>query len=346
MATTEAPPIAVWRQPRVWLGLAVSAIFLVLLLRQVDGGELLDALRDVEVGWLVVALAVYLGALWLRALRWRLILRPHVEVAGGDAFALLVIGYAANNVLPVRAGEFVRAGLLQQRHDAPWATGLGTIVVERVLDGLVLASFLAGTVALAGGNGLLRTLAVVALLAFAGVAGLLVLLGRTEGHRARRLMPLIPSSLRPRIEATLARFAVGLTALRGGRVWGALTGLSVATWALEAATYALVGAAFGLPLDAPLYLGLCGAANLAIAAPSTAGGIGPFEYFAREVAVVYGAAVGVATAYALVLHMLILVPVVALALVLLWRHHLAPGTLLRAPAAPPTPEVPARAESA
>jgi uncharacterized protein (TIRG00374 family) len=341
MSTFGGSPTAAWRQPRVWVGLAASAVFFVLLLRQVDARDLLDAIAEVQPGWLIVALAVYLAGLWVRALRWRLILRPHVEVAGRDAFALLVIGYAANNVLPVRAGEFVRAGLLQQRHEAPWATGLGTIVVERILDGLVLASLLAGTVALAGGDGLLRTLALIALLGFAAIAAMLVLLGRTSGHRARRLMPLVPSRFRSRIEATLARFAVGLTALHGARVWTALVAFSVATWGLEAATYWLVGLAFGLPLDAPLYLGLCGAANLAIAAPSTAGGIGPFEYFAREVAVFYGAGVAAATAYALVLHVLILVPVVLLALVLLWRHHLAPGTLLRAPAGGPPAEAPA-----
>ena len=344
MSTVKASSSVAWRQPRVWLGLVVSAAFFVLLLRQVDGRELLDAIREVRPAWLVVALAVYFAGLWVRALRWRLILRPHVEVAGRDAFALLVIGYAANNVLPVRAGEFVRAGLLQQRHGAPWATGLGTIVVERILDGLVLAAFLAATVALAGGDGLLRTLALVALLGFAVVAAMLVLLGRTSGRRARRLMPLVPSRFRVRIEATLARFAVGLTALRGTRAWASLAALSVATWGLEAATYWLIGLAFALPLDAPLYLGLCAAANLAIAAPSTAGGIGPFEYFAREVAVFYGAGVAAATAYALVLHVLILVPVLLLALALLWRRHLAPGTLLHAPAGPPTSEAPVPAE--
>jgi len=214
-------------------------------------------------------------------------------------------------------------------------------VVERILDGLVLAAFLAGTVALAGGNGLLRALALLALLAFAAVATLLVLLGRTSGHRARRLLPLVPSRFRARIEETLARFAAGLTTLRGARVWTALIALSLATWGLEAATYWLVGAAFGLPLAAPLYLGLCGAANLAIAAPSTAGGIGPFEYFAREAAVFYGAAVASATAYALVVHALILVPVVLLALALLWRRHLAPSTLLRTVEAPALADAPA-----
>ena len=50
-----------WR--RTLIGLAVSAVFLVLLLRQVDGGELRDALGEAEPGWLILAFLVYFGAL-------------------------------------------------------------------------------------------------------------------------------------------------------------------------------------------------------------------------------------------------------------------------------------------
>ena len=60
---------------------------------------------------------------------------------------------------------------------------------------------------------------------------------------------------------------------------------------------------------------------------STAGGIGPFEFFAREVLVVFGATSAVATAYALALHALILIPVVIAGLLLLWRNHLGVGVL-------------------
>jgi hypothetical protein len=325
------------RDVRVWIGLGVSALFLVLLLRQVDPDELGEAVAGVRVEWLVLALAVYFSGLWVRGLRWRLVLQPYVRLTTADCFALLVIGYAANNVLPVRAGELVRAGLLQQRHGTPWAAGLGSIVVERVLDGLVLAAMLAITVLLAGGNGALKGLALIAGAAFVAVFAVLVALGASGAarpHTAQRLLRRLPESIRPRIEDTLARFAEGLTALRGPRTWALVVGATAASWTLEAAAYWLVGVGFGLDLAPPLYFAVCGAANLAIAAPSTAGGVGPFEFFARSAAVAYGAGRAVATAYALVLHALILLPVVLLALVLLWRRHLGVGTLVggRAPA--------------
>lgn len=302
------------------------------MLRQVDRHELAAALANVQPSLLVLALAVYAGALWVRGLRWQLVVRPHVRITSFEAFSLLVIGYAANNVLPVRAGEFVRAGLLQARHGTPWTTGLGAIAVERVLDGVMLALFLSVTVLVAGGDGVVRALAALGTAGFLTVLVMMYGLAFAGGRGTRFLTRLL--GVVPAIGARLAAMAEGalegLAVLRDARLGAGLLIATVVTWTLEAATYGLVGAAFGLGLDPLVYLGLCGAANLAIAAPSTSGGIGPFEYFASAVAVWFGAATAAATAYALVVHALILVPVVVLGAGLLWRQQMGFGSLLRA----------------
>jgi uncharacterized protein (TIRG00374 family) len=326
---------------RAAIGLAVSALFVALLLWQVDGGELREAFGEAQPAWLAVAFAVYLGALWLRGLRWRLVLRGTAEVGTADATALVVIGYAANNVLPVRLGELVRAQLLHDRHGADRLAGLGTIVVERVLDGLVLALFLVGTVALAGGNEALRGLAAIMAVAFLALSLGLLALGPALARKPERLAGLLrplPSALRPRASRWAGGLVQGMTGVSGTMAWSRIVALTAASWAAEAATYWLVGVGFGLELDPLLYLGVCGAANLAIAVPSTAGGIGPFEYFAREVVVVFGASVAAGTAYAIALHALLLIPIVAIGLLLLWRRHIAVGAILHADAVLAGPE--------
>ena len=333
------------RSLRLWIGLAGTALFLVLLLANVDRGELTDSLRDVDARWLAASLPVYGGALWLRAARWRRILRPTAAIGARDAFSLVVIGYAANNVLPARAGELLRALLLHRRHGGSRSAALGTIVVERTLDGLVLALFLAATVALAGGSVPLRVLAVAGAVAFVAATVLLALLSHHAtfaerlGERFGWVMRLLPARLRPTAGAALVGLLAGLTTLRGPRDWWAVGWLTTASWALEATSYWFVGLAFGLDLSPPIYLGLAGAANLAIAAPSTAGGVGPFEYFTREVAVAFGVGTATATAYALVLHALILVSVVLAGVVLAWRTQIGVASIVRAPAEEPTPEV-------
>ena len=322
---------------RVWLGLAVSALFLGLLFAGVDRGELWESLRDVDARWLLAAAPVYAAALWLRAARWRRILWPELPLGARGTLAPMLIGYAANNVLPARAGEVLRALILKRRHGTSRSAAIGTIVVERALDGLVLALFLAGTVALAGGSEALRWLAAAGLGAFVLATALLVLLSQRPAWAGRlalvlgRLAGLLPPRLRPAARAIATGLLSGLTTLRGPRDWWAAGWLTAASWGLEAATYWLIGLAFGLALPAPLYLAIAGAANLAIAAPSTAGGIGPFEFFAREVAAFFGVSTVDATAYALGLHALILVSVVVVGAALAWRLGLGVTAIARSP---------------
>jgi uncharacterized protein (TIRG00374 family) len=330
--------VAAWL--RIGVGLVVSAIFLVLLLRQVDGGELVDSLREVEPVPLALAAPVYALALWVRALRWRMLLRPHTEIGAGETASVMTIGLAANNLLPARAGELVRVVLLNQRHGVDRLAALGTIAVERAVDGVLLAFLLGFTLLVGGAGGAVGALAIAMTVVFATVGLLLAELIRRPqvwSGRIAVLLRLAPQQLRPRLHDLLDRFLAGVTALRGRRVWSAVIVLSTATWLGEAATYALVGAAFGLGLDWWHYVAVAAAANLAIVAPATAGGVGPFEYFAREVAVVFGAGAGIGTAYALALHAYILIPVSAVGLLLLWARHIGLGTLRRQSLAPPDP---------
>ncbi|GMU39559.1 MAG: hypothetical protein AMXMBFR23_04250 [Chloroflexota bacterium] len=320
------------RHARTLIGLAVSVAFLVLLLAQVDRQETLDALRGMDARWFAPALALLAASVVVRSERWAVILRPVVPLTTREAATLVTIGLAANNVFPARAGEVVRAVLIRRRHGGSSATAIGTIVVERILDGLVLALFLAGTVALAGSTPALRVFAAIAAAGFG--AGTLVVLGLgLWPARGRALLAVLlrfaPGALRVRVEAVLGRFLEGLVLLRGGGAWARVLSLTLLTWLLEAASYWMVGRSFGLDLSPALYLGVCGAANLAIAAPSTSGGIGPYEFFAREVVVRFGATAAAGTAFALVLHVFVLLPIAVAGFALAWVQGVRVRTLTR-----------------
>ena len=313
------------RPLRIVVGVVVSAIFLVLLLAKVDRTELLDALREVSPGWIVAALALFGAAVWVRAQRWAAILRPIAPLGQREAASLMTIGLAANNVLPARTGEIVRAVLLKRQRGISGFAVLATIIVERILDGLVLAMFLAATIALAGGTDVLRI--------FAAIVGG-VFLALTLGVALVAMRPRIgealtdfgvrflPGRLRDRARGWAERFLSGLAPMRTFGAWVTVTGLTVASWSLEALSAWAVGQAFGLGLDVGIYFGVCGAANLSMAAPSTSGGIGPYEYFAREVVGRFGVGAATGTAFALVLHATVLVPVAVVGLILVWRQDL------------------------
>ena len=318
------------RHLRIVLGLGVSLVFLVLLLRQVDGAEFMDALAGVSPAWITVSLLLFGASVWVRAQRWAAILKPIAPLSQTEAASLMTIGLAANNVLPARTGEIVRAVLLKRQRGISGFAVLATILVERILDGLVLAIFLAATIALAGGTTPLQIFAALVGGAFIVLTAIIVLLATRPvfGERMTAFgLRLLPGRIRERAEGWAERFMSGLTPMRTGRAWVVVTSLTTLSWALEALSCWAVGEAFGLDLGIGIYFGVCGAANLSMAAPSTSGGIGPYEYFAREVVGRFGVPAATGTAYALVLHATILVPVAIIGLLLIWRQDLGLKTL-------------------
>jgi hypothetical protein len=129
---------------KVWLGVAVSAVLLWVATRGVHLDEVLQQLRQVRPAWLVPVLISIFLRFWLTAVRWQLLLRPVKRVGVHRLFAITMIGFMANNVLPARLGEFVRAYALGRSEALPPSLPFATIVIERIFDGFTLLLFLVG----------------------------------------------------------------------------------------------------------------------------------------------------------------------------------------------------------
>ena len=132
-----------WRRAAIGaLGVVIGGVFLWLALRHIDRSDLERALREMQGKWLLAGVAVYLAAIGLRCLRWGILLRATGTVKWRHAAEALVTGFAANYVLPGRVGELFRADYARRVFNMSRFTALGTIVVERVCDGVVLVSAL------------------------------------------------------------------------------------------------------------------------------------------------------------------------------------------------------------
>src|SRR5688572_244907 len=92
--------------------------------------------------YILPATAVYFFGVWLRAARWRLLMAPFASIPTERLFRVILIGFAVNNVLPLRLGELVRTFLLRQSHGVPIASTLATVLIERLLDVFVLCGIL------------------------------------------------------------------------------------------------------------------------------------------------------------------------------------------------------------
>ena len=146
------------------VGVGVSAVFLWLAVRNADLDAVRRTLSEAQLGLVLLAVLVIGVGYGFQAERWRLIAAaPSLGLR--SFYGMLLGGLACNNVLPVRIGEFLRAGWLSR--DAPMSGGraFGSVVLDRICDIVTLAVFIAiGLQAVASAAWLVR-LAVGALLA-------------------------------------------------------------------------------------------------------------------------------------------------------------------------------------
>src|SRR5207302_1987252 len=91
-----------------------------------------------------VALCIYACSFSLRAYRWSKLMEPVKPASTGELLRPMIIGFFANNVLPFRMGELVRAHMAGKKLNISRTASLGTIVLERICDTLsFLSIFLA-----------------------------------------------------------------------------------------------------------------------------------------------------------------------------------------------------------
>ena len=129
------------RRWQFWLGIAVSAAFLLWALQGLDLKQVWEDLQHGNYLWLIPSVAVYFLAVLVRTWRWDYLLRPLKRIAIRRLFPVVVIGYMGNNIFPFRIGELLRAYVLKRNEDVSISSSLATIVVERIFDGLTMLLF-------------------------------------------------------------------------------------------------------------------------------------------------------------------------------------------------------------
>lgn len=320
------------RRVRVWLGLGVSVFFLGLLLWRADPRKIVEALAGANYIWLIPAVLIFFVELWVRAVRYRYIVRSLKPISASSLFPILVVGNMANNLLPLRIGELVRAYLLGERHNLSKMASLGTGVVERIFDGLTLLVFLTATILFLGANSTIHDITLVAIAVFAlALAVLIGCLASPDGSERlmQRLARPLPEHVRYRAVSLATSFIEGLRALRHPDALAWVIGMSAVSWLLETAVYACVGQAFRLEISWGYYLMAVCAGNLALTAPSSPGGTGVFEFVVAQVIVLAAVDESVAAAYAFAAHATVLLPATLLGLYCMWSMNLTLGRLSR-----------------
>src|SRR5256712_11025736 len=331
------------------VGLVVTLALLAWALHGVDARQLVGHLRRAARRLLPGGGGLATLTFPLRTLRWRLILR---DVSGGGAASprprrghATASGFMANNLRPVRAGEFARAYVAQQQLPVRFSTALASVGVERVFDGLLLVGLM--TLAIASpafpGHARIGTTSVSGLATGAAAFfGAVLVVAVLVVHRPAPWLALLrrvthavlPRRFAERLTQIAEGLVAGLEVLKSPTRFVGVVAWSLVQWLVNAAAVAVCFRAFGLPVPPEGAFLLQGVIGFGGALPSSPGFVRVVEAATRATLAIYGIDATRAVSYAVAYHVSTFVPITLLGLYSLSRLRLHLAELRAASDAP------------
>lgn len=309
----------------------ISGIFLTLAVWNFDIEEFLETIAGLNPIYFLPALAFYLSSFFFRTLRWKVMLSPVKDIRRRSLFSYIVMGYMANNLLPARLGEFVRAYVTGKRENMSRSSAFASIVLERLFDGLTIIMIL---ILLMLTNEMNRPWLnymawAGALIFLSGLAFLFALAYQHERVLAltARLVAYLPDRIEQKIMHILRRFVTGLKLLHAPVDFFVSISISFLVWGCEVMVYYVYLLAFGIdvPFTAPL-LALV-VVNLSSLIPSSPGFIGVFQYACIKSLAVFGIGATTALTWSVAVHSTQIIPITILGLFLMARMGFSMGEI-------------------
>jgi len=290
---------------RALVGLGVSAVAIVLVVRQVDIAAAWEVLQGALPVFVAATVACIVLDVTLRALRWRGLLVPLARLRLPTVAASLLVGYLANNILPARLGELIRSHHLGDRTGISRASVLGTVVVERVVDTGVLVAIASAAIIVLSVRGIVASAVLLGLAATGLLVAALAL--ALVAHRLPYADRAIAAAERwPAMMRAASKLRGGLAVAGRPRTMAGAIGWSVVAWAATIVAFAAAGQAIGVELTWGQAALLAAGTSLVTAIPAGPGYVGTFELAAVEIAKAVGVPTDPAFALALLVHAAIL----------------------------------------
>ena len=305
------------RALQITLGVAISAALVWWAFRKTPFSEVWAIIETVHVVPVLIAVTIATLPFMLRVPRWKLLLRHDdgSAIATRPMWNAIAIGFAANNVLPLRAGELLRVAAITRLAPVSFAAALSSVAVERVIDGLVAVTLLGiglvsgGLADSSGMGGKTELIGLVCILAM--IAAIIAAWRRDDVLRL--LARMLPSGrFAVRFLSFVDHVLQGLSALRDPRRAMPVILWSIAIWLVNGTAFYIMFKALGFTVPFTGALVVQGAAMIGIAVPSTPGFVGVLETAIYGALLLYGVDQAHGFAYGILYHVTTFVPITLL----------------------------------
>lgn len=295
------------------LGLFFAILFIWLLVRQINVNEIKSAFYGTNKFWIISAILSFIAGYSCRIKRWQVMLQKDNSILRwADCAGPFLGSFAANNVLPFRAGDILRVFAFNSRLGVSSGIVVATLFVERLLDLLMVLMFLGVAIFLVDIDSIQSYGFIsVALIVFSFLLLLLLLYPRYFAPFVAilvKFVALILPNFKVKLLNEINKFLDTLIHLSTGHIMSKLIIWSILSWLAEGCVFlfaALALASIVNPIAAWVALPV---GTLATLIPSTPGYVGTFDYFTTEAMKFLGNNIAASTAFAFLVHALLWFP--------------------------------------
>lgn len=264
---------------RILVPLAVSIFALYFSTRNVEWDKLKEIISHANISPMILALSISLITFWLRALRWKILLKPFQKISTLILARWQIGGLLINNFLPLRIGELARTYWAGHKSTLSKSTVLATIMCERILDIASIAFLSILLLFLTGYYKLMNLVMVQNILIAFSVLFIVILFFKFYLNRFNHLSfsSKLKNTLPEKWVLLFEKFISGLKIFKNGTELTKVIFISLVTWSVDIAIVMILSESLKLNLSwSQSGLTMAGLV-LGVMVPAAPGAIGTYE---------------------------------------------------------------------
>ena len=302
------------------LGLLISAVLLYFSVREIDFASVTESFRSLRYSYIILVTAALTALQVLRSYRWGIILSPIKKMDQISLFSITSVGCLALVAIPARIGELARPYLIKKRTGMSMTTALGTVFIERVLDGLtVLVFFFTALFFVPLPPWLVNSSIAFLLFTLAVLIFMLFLIFRRNAslNVLERITRILPDRWTSNLNELIHHFVDGIEMITDMKIIFHATFLSMIIWVLDVAAIYILFLAFGMKLSMIAAVIVMVVLIIGITLPTAPGYVGNWHFFCIAALTFFGVSKSDALTYAVMLHFISVGVIVVLGLIFL-----------------------------
>lgn len=315
------------------VALGITIIFTIIVLWNVNYSELITCCSLVNRKYILPYLVIFIFVMFARTVRWKELL-PKIDYKIVDLYELYMVSNFLNVFLPARAGDIFRGIYFAQRYKMPKLSMIGTVLAERILDGLSVICLLSLGIIIHCRSQFVLNLLIITVIMFVGSFVFMLWVYKYKKvdficEKIKESTKRLPKRISEKIQVFIDRcnphlnaFVDGFKTFANIKIMGKAAILSAISWAGDCFLVCFLLSAFGIDVHFSISLFIVSFIALSTIIPQSSMYIGLYQGAFILGASLFGINKTVALSVALTQQMLVIFVYAIITIVFLWKNQL------------------------